>query len=176
MTRFCWLSAVMCVLGVSMTPKAYADHYVVCESVNNKRVFCDVRDGYDADIRISRQFSSSSCIEDISWGRDRRGVWVDDGCRAEFAVESRHGYDRDEIDEAREERYRLEREVERTRELRAETARERPQQQPAAAPREHCPSGFEPGNHRCSNEERRRGCKDMKMPGGTTCNSRGWGR
>jgi hypothetical protein len=39
---------------------------------------------------------------------------------------------------------------------------------------ERCPPGFEPGNHRCTNDERRQGCKDMRMPGGTTCNSRGW--
>lgn len=40
--------------------------------------------------------------------------------------------------------------------------------------REQCPPGFEPGNHRCTQGERQRGCKDLRMPGGTTCNSRGW--
>ncbi len=187
MSRFSRWGVLVIGLGVSLTSFAHADHYVVCESSNDRRTYCDVRDAYDADIRISRQLSNSSCIEDVSWGRDRRGIWVDDGCRAEFAVESRdrrdRSYDdyrddrsrtRDRIDEARDERYELEREVERNRELRAQIERERVQQQSAAV--EHCPQGFVPGNYRCTNEDRRRGCKDMRMPGGTTCNSRGWNR
>jgi hypothetical protein len=28
----------------------------------------------------------TACIEDQNWGWDRRGVWVSDGCRAEFRV------------------------------------------------------------------------------------------
>ena len=34
---------------------------------------------------------------------------------------------------------------------------------------EHCPSGFSPSEKKCSNEERRRGCKDMRLPGGLGC-------
>ncbi len=39
--------------------------------------------------------------------------------------------------------------------------------QPAAA--ERCPSGFSPSEQKCSVEERRRGCKDMRLPGGLGC-------
>jgi len=40
------------------------------------------------------------------------------------------------------------------------------QQQPRA---ESCPSGFSPSENKCSVEERRRGCKDMRLPGGLGC-------
>ncbi len=35
--------------------------------------------------------------------------------------------------------------------------------------REECPSGFRPSENKCSSEERRRGCKDMRLPGGLGC-------
>lgn len=34
---------------------------------------------------------------------------------------------------------------------------------------EHCPSGFSPSERKCSQDERRRGCKDMRLPGGLGC-------
>lgn len=34
---------------------------------------------------------------------------------------------------------------------------------------ERCPSGFQESEQRCSNEERRRGCKDIRLPGGLGC-------
>lgn len=36
-------------------------------------------------VRLYRQLSRSSCQYNDTWGYDRRGVWVDQGCRAEFA-------------------------------------------------------------------------------------------
>lgn len=35
--------------------------------------------------------------------------------------------------------------------------------------RETCPPGFRPSEQKCSPEERRRGCKDMRLPGGLGC-------
>ncbi len=35
-----------------------------------------------------QQRSQSVCREGYSWGSDARGVWVDHGCRADFAVEN----------------------------------------------------------------------------------------
>lgn len=34
---------------------------------------------------------------------------------------------------------------------------------------EQCPAGFRPSEQKCSVEERRRGCKDMRLPGGLGC-------
>ncbi len=179
---------LLCVAGL-ISAEVFADDYVVCESTNDRRTYCDVYRAYESDIRLSKQFSRSSCIEGISWGRDNRGVWVEDGCRAEFSVRRSYGRDSDynrrddsryydeqaRLDYERERQRELDREIERTRELREKLERERASS--ASAPhQETCPSGFAPGNHRCSDSERRRGCKDMRMPGGTTCNSIGWSK
>lgn len=37
---------------------------------------------------------------------------------------------------------------------------------------EHCPSGFRPSEDKCRPEERRKGCKDIRMPGGLGCVNR----
>jgi hypothetical protein len=60
---------------------------VVCESENNTRHRCSV--DTDAGVRISRQLSRNDCIEGRSWGWDRRGIWVTNGCRAEFIIGGR---------------------------------------------------------------------------------------
>lgn len=77
--------------------------------------------------------------------------------------------DRRERDRLERERERLENERERL-----EDERERHNQPsyspppPRPAP-EHCPSGFSPSEQKCSHEERRRGCQDMRLPGGLGC-------
>ena len=37
-------------------------------------------------VRLSRQISQTSCVQGRNWGYDRSGVWVDNGCEAEFRV------------------------------------------------------------------------------------------
>lgn len=53
-----------------------------CESRDRQTVWCpiDTRHG----VQLVRQLSRGPCIEGHSWGWDRRGVWVSQGCRAEF--------------------------------------------------------------------------------------------
>lgn len=55
-----------------------------CESQDGQPQHCDVPGLRNA--RMVRQLSRSPCVEDRSWGRDRNGVWVGEGCRAEFSV------------------------------------------------------------------------------------------
>ncbi len=59
---------------------------ILCESKDNRRRYCraDVRGGQ---VVIVRNISRASCDEGYGWGYDDGGVWVDQGCRAEFAVE-----------------------------------------------------------------------------------------
>jgi hypothetical protein len=68
---------------------------VRCESHDERTRYCtgDIR----GDVRLVNQLSRSRCIEGRSWGWDRRGIWVTDGCRAEFEVDqgSGHAYDDD---------------------------------------------------------------------------------
>lgn len=37
---------------------------------------------------------------------------------------------------------------------------------------ESCPSGYSPSERKCSNEDRKHGCHDMRLPGGLGCVSR----
>ncbi|MDO5504713.1 MAG: DUF3011 domain-containing protein [Pseudoxanthomonas suwonensis] len=55
-----------------------------CESINGRYRQCpvDTRRG----VQLVRQVSSAPCIEGRSWGSNRAGVWVNNGCRAEFVV------------------------------------------------------------------------------------------
>lgn len=80
------------------------------------------------------------------------------------------GYNRErdrlhaERERLRDERRRLEDDRESMRE--AEEARRR---QEEARKNDRCPSGFYRTEKRCSKEERRRGCQDLKSPGGNAC-------
>ena len=65
-------------------PQPPPPQVVTCSSDNGRRNWCDV--GGRRDIRLSRQISGSACIQGQTWGIDRRGIWVDNGCRAEFFV------------------------------------------------------------------------------------------
>ena len=67
---------------------------VSCSSDDGHRHYCDAGSG--GRIRLVQQRSESPCREGYSWGSDGRGIWVDHGCRADFAVEGgRGGWDRD---------------------------------------------------------------------------------
>jgi len=57
---------------------------ISCASDDMGRHYCetDTRGG----VRLLKQISGSKCIENRTWGYDRRGIWVDRGCRADFEV------------------------------------------------------------------------------------------
>lgn len=87
-----------------------------------------------------------------------------------------YGYGYDDRDwRNRQDRRDIERERDRLEKERRDLERERWKQEnsytppPVARPREQCPSGFSPSEQKCSPEERRRGCKDMRLPGGLGC-------
>ena len=60
------------------------DRLVKCESQGHKERYCrvDTRRG----VELYRQLSEARCRYGSSWGYDRRGIWVDRGCRADFRV------------------------------------------------------------------------------------------
>jgi hypothetical protein len=70
-------------------PSAFADRTVRCESEGFEYKFCpaDTRGG----VQLAQQLSDNDCRRGENWGYDRRGIWVDEGCAAEFAVENRLG-------------------------------------------------------------------------------------
>lgn len=55
-----------------------------CESGDGRRHYCS--EGARGEVRLLRQRSDSPCVFGRTWGRDRNGVWVDRGCRADFEV------------------------------------------------------------------------------------------
>jgi hypothetical protein len=70
---------------------ASADYTVTCKSHGYKYTSCPIsQSGY---VTLSRQLSSANCEKGRTWDYDRREIWVDDGCGAEFRVEagSHHG-------------------------------------------------------------------------------------
>lgn len=104
---------------------------------------------------------------------------------ATLALAQPYGYDDYEYDRrndyqrerTQEERWKIERERDRLSDERADLEQqrrdiERQKRELATAPApvaERCPSGFSPSEQKCSREERRRGCKDMRLPGGLGC-------
>lgn len=68
---------------------------VRCESEGERYNFCSV--DTSGGVTLKRQLSQSECIKGRTWGYDRRGIWVDNGCRAEFYVSGgkvRRGHER----------------------------------------------------------------------------------
>jgi hypothetical protein len=58
-----------------------------CQSEGLRRTYCraDTRFG----VRLLRQMSRNNCILNRTYGSDAHGVWVSNGCRAEFAMNPR---------------------------------------------------------------------------------------
>jgi Protein of unknown function (DUF3011) len=57
---------------------------VTCASDDMRRNVCRVNT--NGGVRLVRQRSDADCIFQRTWGYDRRGIWVDRGCRADFEV------------------------------------------------------------------------------------------
>lgn len=57
---------------------------VICESTDGKQTQCAVDTARG--VGLVRQISSSDCVLNRSWGYGPEGIWVSNGCRAEFAV------------------------------------------------------------------------------------------
>lgn len=59
---------------------------VSCYSDDGRRRYCDAETR--AGVRLVRQRGGAACEKDVSWGFDDRGIWVDRGCRGDFALEA----------------------------------------------------------------------------------------
>lgn len=57
---------------------------VNCSSDDGRRHYCEV--DTRAGVTLLKQHSGSPCDLNRTWGFDRRGIWVDRGCRADFQV------------------------------------------------------------------------------------------
>jgi len=73
---------------------AYRDHRpsqamrtLVCESNGNERSYCRADASFG--VQLTHQLSRTDCVLNRNWGSDRNGVWVSNGCRAEFELRTR---------------------------------------------------------------------------------------
>jgi hypothetical protein len=57
---------------------------VTCESNDGNYSRCHVRN--NGRVSIRRQLSQTTCRQGQNWGVDANGIWVNNGCRAEFQV------------------------------------------------------------------------------------------
>lgn len=62
---------------------------MTCASDDMRRHYCPVNTSRG--VRLVNQRSKSPCVQGQTWGFDRRGVWVDRGCRADFFVPAEQG-------------------------------------------------------------------------------------
>src|ERR1700741_2144782 len=60
---------------------------LTCASDDGNRHYCAADTRYG--VRMVNQRSGAPCKKGYSWGYDRRGIWVDRGCRADFIVRVR---------------------------------------------------------------------------------------
>jgi hypothetical protein len=57
---------------------------LTCESLDGGHKQCPVDTSHG--VGLIRQLSDSDCVLNRTWAYDRNGIWVTNGCRAEFAV------------------------------------------------------------------------------------------
>ena len=70
-------------VGGTVLASSAFDRSLICESNNNTRSVCAADTTYG--VQLVRQISQNSCNRGTDWGFTENGVWVDNGCRAEFA-------------------------------------------------------------------------------------------
>jgi hypothetical protein len=70
-------------------PGSYGGRTFRCESQDNRMQRCSADTRYG--VSISRRLSDAPCIQGRTWGYDRNGVWVNNGCRAEFTIGGGNG-------------------------------------------------------------------------------------
>ena len=59
---------------------------ITCKSERFNYNRCPVYTG-GRRVRLNRQLSDASCVRGSSWGVDRDGIWVNNGCAAEFTIQ-----------------------------------------------------------------------------------------
>jgi hypothetical protein len=90
--RGIWVSAgcsgLFAVDGRGRPPGPPPINAVVCESRGYQQAFCPVAP-YIARAWLVEQRSQSECIQGQTWGFQRNGIWVNDGCSGLFDFETR---------------------------------------------------------------------------------------
>lgn len=88
-----FIATAVAVLATSAAAPAAAQYYgnnngyggdvIRCESNDGRTRECSTGGGR---VVLERQHSKTACIEGRTWGYGRDGIWVSNGCRADFRV------------------------------------------------------------------------------------------
>lgn len=84
MQKKAFLFAAAALLALGARPAQAQVHRVRCESRDYRQRLCRT-DTYGG-VRLVRQLGDAACREGRSWGAAQGGIWVSNGCRAEFEV------------------------------------------------------------------------------------------
>lgn len=80
------VTLIAALVATSLPAVASADERTIrCESGRwGGQRYCSA--DTDGRVELVRELSRRRCVQWRTWGYDKRGVWVDNGCRAEFRV------------------------------------------------------------------------------------------
>jgi Protein of unknown function (DUF3011) len=91
------LIASLLLAALVLAPAAAFAERMRCASVDYRYSYCRT-DRPVRWARVARRYSKRPCIEGRTWGYDRRGIWVNNGCDADFDFRMRGDRDRDRYD------------------------------------------------------------------------------
>jgi len=81
--------AIGCALVAPPVAQAQDRHdTITCSSTNGRRATCGANTNQG--VTLLRELRGSHCEEGFSWGYNRREIWVDRGCQAEFSLNDAH--------------------------------------------------------------------------------------
>ncbi len=60
---------------------------LTCDSDSPGRTYCSADNRFG--VSLTREISRRKCVRNETWGSDRNGVWVSNGCHAEFSFKTR---------------------------------------------------------------------------------------
>ncbi|HJU38311.1 MAG TPA: DUF3011 domain-containing protein [Tahibacter sp.] len=84
MTKNAFVKKFLAVAALSAFSFAAGANTVVCESTSHQTQHC--RADTSRGVRLATQYSGAGCYQGSTWGYDGRGIWVSNGCRAEFEL------------------------------------------------------------------------------------------
>lgn len=68
----------------NLSARVYNPGFFYCGSQHGRTATCAVN--ISGGVRLTRQLSNTPCVEGVTWGLGSYGIWVTDGCRAQFAA------------------------------------------------------------------------------------------
>jgi len=78
--------AMLAIIAIA-SPQAQADEIITCKSNNYNYKHCQVKSKV-SHASVYKQRSNTECRKGRNWDYDRGGIWVDEGCSADFLVET----------------------------------------------------------------------------------------